>query len=70
LALTLKRAISLACLNCPQNGVLSNFNSEPIDGADDPALLETTDSEQDVESKALLLELQKLVAAAGGLASA
>jgi HK97 family phage prohead protease len=40
------------------------------DGADDPALLEDDDSEQDVESKALLLELQKLVAAAGGLASA
>jgi hypothetical protein len=49
---------------------LSNFNSVPIDAADDPALLEDDDSEQDVESKALLVELQKLVAAAGGLASA
>jgi hypothetical protein len=38
--------------------------------ADDSALLEADDSEQDVESKALLLELQKLVAQAGGLASA
>jgi len=40
------------------------------DAAGDPALLEGDDSEQDVESKALLMELQKLVAAAGGLASA
>ena len=40
------------------------------DAADDPALLEENDSEQDVESKALLLELQKLVAQAGDLASA
>ena len=53
-----------------KNGVLSNFNSEPIDAADDPALLEGDDSELDVESKALLVELQKLVAAAGELASA
>jgi hypothetical protein len=53
-----------------KNGVLSNFNSEPDDAADDPALLEDDDSEQDVESKALLLELQQLVAQAGGLASA
>ena len=35
------------------------------DAADDPALLEGNDSEQDVESKALLVELQKLVAQAG-----
>ena len=40
------------------------------DAAADPSLLESDDSEQDVESKALLLELQKLVAQAGGLASA
>jgi HK97 family phage prohead protease len=39
-------------------------------GADDSALLEADDSEQDVESKALLMELQKLVAQAGELASA
>jgi uncharacterized protein len=32
------------------------------DAADDPALLEGDDSEQDVESKTLLTELQKLVA--------
>jgi uncharacterized protein len=38
------------------------------DAADDPALLEGDDSEQDVESKALLVELQKLVAQAGELA--
>jgi hypothetical protein len=37
--------------------------------ADDPALLAGNDS-ADEESKALLLELQKLVAQAGGLASA
>jgi hypothetical protein len=49
---------------------LSNFNSEPIDAADDPAFLEGNDSEQDDESKALLVELQKLVAQAGRLASA
>jgi hypothetical protein len=49
---------------------MSNFNSEPIDAADDPAFLEGNDSEQDDESKALLVELQKLVAQAGGLASA
>jgi hypothetical protein len=53
---------------------LSNFNSEPIDAADDPAFLEGNDSEPggaaDVESKALLLELQKLVAQAGELANA
>ena len=35
------------------------------DAADDPALLEGNDSEPDVESKALLVELQKLVAQAG-----
>jgi hypothetical protein len=44
-----------------ENGVISNFNSEPIDAADDPAFLEGNDSEPggaaDVESKALLLEL-------------
>lgn len=40
------------------------------DAADDPALLEDDDSEQDVESKALLVELQKLVAQAGDLAGA
>jgi hypothetical protein len=40
------------------------------DAADDPALLEDDDSEQDVESKTLLTELQKLVAQANGLASA
>jgi HK97 family phage prohead protease len=40
------------------------------DAADDPALLEGDGSEQDVESKALLVELQKLVAQAGELASA
>ncbi len=38
------------------------------DAEDDPALLEG--DEQDVESKALLLELHKLVAQAGELASA
>jgi hypothetical protein len=39
--------------------------------ADDPALLEGNDSEaDDIESKALLTELQKLVAQAGELASA
>jgi hypothetical protein len=37
--------------------------------ADDPAFLEGNDSEPDV-TKALLVELQKLVAQAGGLASA
>jgi HK97 family phage prohead protease len=37
---------------------------------DDPAFLEANDSEADDESKALLVELQKLVAQAGGLASA
>jgi hypothetical protein len=44
---------------------LSNFNSEPIDAADDPALLEGNDSEPggaDDESKTFLVELQKLVA--------
>lgn len=40
------------------------------DAADDPALLEGDDSEQDVESKALLVELRQLVAQAGELASA
>jgi HK97 family phage major capsid protein len=41
------------------------------DEADDPALLEGDDSEAaDVESKALLTELQQLVAQAGELASA
>ncbi len=40
------------------------------DAADDPALLECNDSEADDESKALLVELQKLVAQTGGLASA
>ena len=40
------------------------------DAADDPALLEGDDSESDVESKALLVELQQLVAQAGELASA
>ena len=38
--------------------------------ADDPAFLEGNDSEPDDESNALLVELQKLVAQAGGLASA
>ena len=41
------------------------------DAVDDPAFLEDNDSEvADVESKALLVELQKLVAQAGELASA
>jgi HK97 family phage prohead protease len=40
------------------------------DAADDPALLEGDGSEQDVESKALLVELKKLVVAAGELVSA
>jgi hypothetical protein len=38
--------------------------------ADDPAFLEGNDSAADDESKALLVELQKLAAQAGGLASA
>jgi hypothetical protein len=49
---------------------LSNFNSEPIAVEDDPAFLEGNESEPDDESKALLVELQKLVAQAGELASA
>jgi hypothetical protein len=40
------------------------------DAADDPAFLEGNDSEPDDESKALLLELQKLVAQVGGLGTA
>ena len=40
------------------------------DAADDPAFLEGNDSEPEDESKALPLELQKLVAQAGELASA
>jgi hypothetical protein len=40
------------------------------DAADDPAFLEGEDSESDVESKALLVELQKLVAQADRLMSA
>jgi hypothetical protein len=52
---------------------LSNFNSEPIDAADDPALLEGNDSEPkgaaDVETKAFLVELQQLAAQARDLAS-
>jgi hypothetical protein len=49
---------------------LSNFNSEPIAVEDDPTFLEGNESEPDDESKALLVELQKLVAQAGELASA
>jgi hypothetical protein len=51
---------------------LNNFNSEPINAADDPAFLEGNDSEpggaspaDDEMSKAFLAELQQLVAQAG-----
>jgi len=61
----------------PRNGVLSNFNSEPIDAADEPASLECNDSEpggaspaDDEMSKALLAELQTLAVQARDLASA
>jgi HK97 family phage prohead protease len=46
------------------------LDDEDDDAADDPAYLENDDSEPDDESKALLVELQKLVSQAGGLASA
>jgi hypothetical protein len=55
---------------------LSNFNSEPIDAADDPAFLEGNDSEpggaspaDDEMAKAFLMELQQLAVQAGELAS-
>ncbi|HTF63893.1 MAG TPA: hypothetical protein VK638_14485 [Edaphobacter sp.] len=55
----------------PGQNKLPSLVQEPIDAADDPAFLEGTDSRAaDDESKALLAELQKLVAQAGGLASA
>jgi hypothetical protein len=54
---------------------LSNFDSEPIDAADDPAFLEGNDSEpggaspaDDEMSKAFLMELQTLAEQATALA--